>query len=296
MGSMAASAERDRAGEDPTLAWQRYSPRALTDGERWTARDLATLRHRHYRPGGWVAFLRSSLARSAQARRERPEMARQARVWGAWGAVAWGAACALARGREDFRLRPLPGMLWWLAVWRMLEWHLGMAEGGDGHARERLSPADAITLARFWLVPVTAGAARSSRGLPLLIVVGGLTDWLDGGVSRRTGRTRLGRDLDTTADLAFLSTAAAAARSQGRISPLAYSILAARHTVGVTIALGATFGRVRRPAIRARPWGAALRTGGLTLAAAGARRTGTALLIAGSLTPTRSTAAHLSPA
>jgi len=34
----------------------------------------------------------------------------------------------------------------------MLDWHLGMAEGGDGRPRERLSPADAITLARFWLV------------------------------------------------------------------------------------------------------------------------------------------------
>jgi phosphatidylglycerophosphate synthase len=223
-------------------------------------------------------------------------MARQARAWGAYGAVAWAAACAAAHGRDDIRLRLIPGLLWWFAVWQMLEWHLGMAEGGDGYPRERLSSADAITLARFWLIPAASGTARSPRGLPTVILLGGLTDWLDGSLARRRGRTRLGRDLDTTADLAFLTTTAIAARGAGRLSPLGYSVLTARHTLGLAVSLAAVFGRARRPAIRARPWGAALRISGLAICTAGATRAGTALLVAGCVIPPRSTAAHLSPA
>lgn len=178
----------------------------------------------------------------------------------------------------------------------MLDWHLGMAEGGDGHPRERLSPADAITLARFWLAPAAFGTARSPRGLPTVIIIGGLSDWLDGRLARRRGRTRLGRDLDTTADFAFLTAAAFGARAAGRISPLGFAALTLRHTLGLAVALGAVFGRARRPAIRARPWGAILRIGGLAISTTSAKCSGTMLLILGSIVPPRSTAAHLSPA
>lgn len=126
---MAPPEDTDSPGADARSAWQRYSPRPLTDGERWTAQALATLRGRRYRPRAWVAFVGSALERSADDRRERPGIARQARVWGAGGAVAWVGTCAVARGRDDLRPRPLLGLLWWLAVWRMLDWHLGMAEG-----------------------------------------------------------------------------------------------------------------------------------------------------------------------
>ncbi len=296
MPGVAVTEQADPTGADIRCAAQRYSPRPLTDGERWTAEALAKLRRRRYRPSAWVAFLRSSLERSTENRRERPRMARQARVWGVGGAAAWVAACAATRRRNDLRLRPLPGLMWWLAVWRMLDWHLGMAEGGDGHPRERLSPADEFTLARFWLVPVVCGAARSTRGLPTVIILGGLTDWLDGSLARQRGRTRLGRDLDTTADLAFLTASAIAARAQGRVSPLGFTALTARHALGLSVALSAVFGRARRPAIRARPWGAVLRISGLAICATGARRSGTVLLVAGSIVPPRSTAAHLSPA
>lgn len=295
-GSVAPAEQTDPASAGPCSAAQRYSPRPLTDGERWTAATLAELRQRGYRPTAWVAFLRSSLVRSARARRERPRMACQGRAWGMCGAVAWVASCAAARGHADLRLRAVPGLVWWFAVWRMLDWHLGMAETGDGRPRERLSPADAITLARFWLVPAARGTARSSRGLPTVILLGGLSDWLDGRVARRHGRTRLGRDLDTTADLAFLTAIALAGRAEGRIPPLGFAVLTVRHTLGLAVALGAVFGRARRPAIRARPWGAALRIGGLAICATGARRPGTLILVAGSLVPPRSIAPHLSRA
>ena len=221
-------------------------------------------------------------------------MARQARLWSVAGTGCWLGASAAARRRPDLRLRPLPGVLWWLAVWRMLDWHLGMAEGGDGRPRERLSPADAVTLARFWLVPATFATTRSPRGLASVIVLGGLTDWVDGKVARHHGRTRLGRDLDTFADLFFLLSAAAAAHRAHCLGPVGAAAVAARHAAGVALASGAVFTRARRPAIRARPWGALLRFGGLALAAAGNRRTGTTALVAGCLVPPKRTAPRLS--
>lgn len=285
---------RAGAGFRTDPAAQRYSPRPLTEGELWTAEALAELRRRRYRPRAWVTFVASALGRSSRERGARPAMAQQARTWGAAGALAWVVACTVSRGRNQLRPRPLRGLAWWFAVWRMLDWHLGMAEGGDGQRRERLSAADAVTLARFWLVPMTFATARSPRGLPIVIVLGGSSDWLDGALARRRGRTRLGRDLDTTADLAFLSAVAVAARSAGRISPVGFWLLTLRHGVGLGAALGAVFARARRPAIRARPWGGALRIGGLVLCAAGARRSGTVLLVAGSTVPPRSTSPHLS--
>ena len=282
------------AGEPTPLTWERYSPRPLTDGERWTARELTLLRRRGYRPGAWVAFLRSSLERSDANGRERPRMARQARAWGTAGAVAWIAACCSTRNAKQTTLRLTPGLVWWLSVWQMLDGHLGMAEGGDGRPRERLGIADAVTLTRFWLVPMAFGTSRSPNTLPAVIILAGVSDWLDGALARRQGRTRLGRDLDTTADLAFFCSAAIAMRSTGKITPLGFAALAARQSTGLAIALGAVFARARRPAIRARPWGAALRVGGLALSAAGRDRSGTALLLAGCAVPPRSTAKQLS--
>lgn len=183
-----------------------------------------------------------------------------------------------------------------MAVWQMLDWHLGMAEGGDGQPRACLSPADGVTMTRFWLVPMLPAVAHSPAGLPGVILAGGVTDWLDGELARRHGRTRLGRDLDTTADLAFLTTAAVTARATGRITPLGFRALAAREATGVGVSLLAVFTRARRPAIRARPWGALPRISGLATSTAGLQRTGAALLVIGCLIPPRSTAPHLSPA
>jgi phosphatidylglycerophosphate synthase len=196
---------------------------------------------------------------------------------------------------RDFRLRPAAGLAWWLLVWRMLDWHLGMAEGGDGQPLERLSAADAVTLARFWLVPVLPAARYSRAGLPAVILAGGVTDWLDGALARRDGRTRLGRDLDTTADLALIVIAGVSARAAGRLTPVAFTTLSVRYASGVALSTVAVFGRGRRPAIHARPWGAVPRIIGLAMCTAGLRRGGTAVLVIGCIVPPRSTAPHLSP-
>jgi len=272
----------------------RYSPRPLTEGEQWTAAALAALRRRRYRPRAWWAFVRDSQARSRATRAQRPALARQAAEWGVTGGIVWVGAVLVARRFRGPAPGVAAGLAWWLAVWRMLDWHLGMAEGGDGAARARLAPADAVTLARFWLVPALPAAARSGRALPVLIALGGATDWIDGALARRHGRTRLGRDLDTTADLVFFSVAAVAAHRAGRLGPVGTGAIAARHGAGLALSLGAVFGRARRPAIRARPLGALLRATGLVASAAGAPRAGTPILVAGCLVPPRSTAPDLS--
>jgi phosphatidylglycerophosphate synthase len=274
-------------GDDADLAWRRFSPRPLTSGERWTARELEALRGRRYAPRAWLAFVSHSLERARETARARPALARQSRRWGLYGAAGWLASCKTAKltGRTGIELRPLPGLAWWLAVWQMLHWHLGEAEGGNGVPRDRLGRANAVTLTRFWLVPILYGTRRTSVGLAVVIAAGGLTDALDGHLARRDGRTRLGRDLDTFADLVFVCTATFAAYRGERVSPLAASALAVRYSLGLAIATTAVFKHARRPAIRARPSGAALRFGGLALATAGARRAGSALLLAGSLTP-----------
>jgi phosphatidylglycerophosphate synthase len=273
------------------LAARGYSPRPLTDGERWTAGALLELRDSGYRPAGWRSFIARSLTRAAETRRTRPELARQASGWGLAGAGAWIAACRLVARRSERSPKVLAGLLWWASVWKMLDWHLGMAEGGDGEPRKRLSSADAVSLFRFWLVPLLSPLRTTERAFPALIAVGGLSDWLDGVLARSRGRTRLGRDLDTTADLAFLGTAVAVAGAADRLPRLAAYALAARYATGTLLALVAVFGRARRPAVRARPWGGALRVSGLVLATAGLRRTGTVTLVAGCLVPPRSTAA-----
>jgi phosphatidylglycerophosphate synthase len=272
----------------------RYSPRPLTEGEQWTAEALTALRRRRYRPRAWAAFLRESQARSRATRAQRPALARQAAGWGVAGGLAWVGAVLVARRRHVPAPSLAGGLIWWIAVWRMLDWHLGMAEGGDGAPRARLSPADAVTLTRFWLVPALPGAAHGRRALPAVIALGGATDWLDGAVARRHGRTRLGRDLDTTADLVFFSVAAATAYRTGRLGPVGAGAIAARHAAGLAISLAAVFGRARRPAIRARPLGGHLRATGLLASAAGARRAGTVILVFGCLVPPRSTTPDLS--
>jgi cardiolipin synthase len=262
-------------------------PRPLTDGERWTADALADLRGARYAPRAWLEFFAGARERSRRTRAQRPALARQAARWGIAGAAAWTVGCVAARRARGPRPSVIGGLAWWLAVWRMLDWHLGMAEGSDGVPRTRLSTADAVTLTRFWLVPALPAAARGGAALPVVIALGGATDWLDGVLAREYGSTRLGRDLDTTADLAFFSVATLSARRARRLSRLGAWAIAARHGAGLAISLAAFFGRAQKPPIAPRRHGAPLRAGGLVLCAAGRRGTGTPLLIAGCALPPR---------
>src|SRR5262249_9280139 len=180
------------------------------------------------------------------------------------------------------------GLVWWAGVGRMLEWHLGMAEGSDGVPRDRLSGAGAGALSRLWLVPVLREVRDSPPRLCALILLGGITDWLDGALAGAEG-TRLGRDLDTVADLAFFGAATRAVHDAGRLPSFAATALGVRYLIGPLLEVAFAFRHARRRVITPRRWGAPLRASGLALAAAGACRTGGALSTLGcGALPTRS--------
>jgi len=141
----------------------------LTEGERWTRAELARLRENGWRPRAWVTFVRAAQIRTNLTRHRRPALARQAAAWMLMGAAAWliaarrlvGSPFARARGR---------GLIWWGACAVMLDWHLGMLETPEGRTA-RLGAADALTLARAWLVP--AVAERAEPALLLLAYFAG---------------------------------------------------------------------------------------------------------------------------
>jgi len=62
-------------------------------------------------------------------------------------------------------------------------------------------------------------------------------------------------------------------------------VVGARYALGASLSVALTFGRARRPALRARRVGGPLRFGGLLAAGAGRRRAGTALVLAGCAIP-----------
>lgn len=220
----------------------------LSEGERWAADALTALRRRGFSPAATVGFLRDSLRRAGETRGQHPELASQARLWagvGTTGALALREAAACAG-------RPVPGresLLGWLvALALMLDWHLGMVEGIDGSTRERLSPADALTLSRATAAPFLAAAPPDRSWFVLLLGCAGTTDLLDGCLARRgNGPTRLGRDFDSLADAAFRIAASRGARRAGWIDAGAERALVARQMVFLAVALWHWFGRSERP-------------------------------------------------
>jgi phosphatidylglycerophosphate synthase len=133
----------------------------------------------------------------------------------------------------------------------MLDWHLGMVEGPGGEVRDRLSAADALTLARVSMVPFLAvhgdPERRSGPAFSALLILAGATDALDGILARRTGETRLGRDLDPIADALTSAAAARAARQAGWLPASAARLATARSAIPLTSVAAGYFGTGRRP-------------------------------------------------
>lgn len=223
----------------------------MTDGERWAADELETLRAARFTPRAWLGFLRSSFRRAARTRRERPEVANQARRWAAAGYTAGLGASAAARRAGIAAPRPTAWTVWWLATAAMLDWHLGMVEGTGGERRDRLSPADAFTLLRLGLVPFLA--VDRSRGpdadaYALLLLAAGATDLADGALARGHGPTRLGRDLDTVADMLVGGAGVRTARRAGWIRPGPAALATGRHALPVAVVTASYLGSGHRPA------------------------------------------------
>jgi len=102
----------------------------LTEGERWATDALTTLRAAGFAPTAVIRFVQESLDRAADTLVRRRGLARQARRW----SIA-GAGTMLTLREALSRLgRALPSrsvLLTWGAIQAaMLEWHLGMVEGG----------------------------------------------------------------------------------------------------------------------------------------------------------------------
>jgi len=250
----------------------------LTEGEEWTRAQLARLLHARFTPRAVAGFLAASQRRATTVRRSRPEVARREAVWAAIGAGGW---LLLARlGVEPFRRRLRSGLCGWGATIVMLDWHLGMLETPDGRPRN-LGPADAATLLRAWLVPAVAD--RPSAGLCAL---GFGTDVLDGTLARASEPTRLGRDLETLVDAAFVVAALRGARRRGWLGTAPIVGEGLRLLGGFIYALGVYFGRADAPDARLLRAGrvvAPVRAVGIVLAGAGRRRVGERFLVAGSV-------------
>jgi phosphatidylglycerophosphate synthase len=170
-------------------------------------------------------------------------------------------------------------LVWWALTLVMLDWHLGMLETADGRARP-LGAADALTLARVWLVP----AVLENPG-PALCAAGFVTDALDGVAARSLGEpTRAGRDLEGLADACFAAALLTGLRRRGAIGPAASAAELARLGAGFSYSLAVYFGRAEAPdrelTRAARPT-TVVRAAGLMSAAAGRRKLGTALVASG---------------
>jgi phosphatidylglycerophosphate synthase len=252
--------------------------RALTAGEVWAREQLELLLASRFAPGATGRFVAASWRRSAKIRAARPELARRAYTWLALGTAAWLAPAAA--GVQPFRRRLGVGLAWWGSTSVMLDWHLGMFETEDGRPRQ-LGAADALTLARAWLVPVVADS-------PTVLVCGlaAVADALDGWLARRTEPTRAGRDLEGLVDACFALAALRGLTRAGRLGRAAGLAEASRLTAGVGYATFAYLGRVRAPEVplvHAARSTSAVRFAGVLAAAAGRRRVGGALLVSGSV-------------
>jgi phosphatidylglycerophosphate synthase len=243
----------------------------VTEGELWARAELEHLLDRRFSPVAIAGFLDASFRRSADVRRSRPELARQSRRWMAVGAAAW--------LLPPFRRRARVGLAWWALTALILDWHLGMVETPDGRPRP-LSCADALTLARAWLVPVAARAPT-----PAVIGAAALSDVLDGALARRGEPTRAGRDLEGLVDACFGAAALLGALRRGAVAPAAVGAELARVGAGFGYALVVYFGRAGAPdprVTRAARLTTPVRAAGLIAAGLGRRRLASALLAAGS--------------
>jgi len=141
-----------------------------------------------------------------------------------FGAAAWLAPAAMRA--EPFRRRLRFGLAWWGLTAVMLDLHLAMFETEDGRPRP-LGAADALTLARAWLVPVVADS-------PTVLVCGlaAATDALDGRLARRAEPTRAGRDLEALVDACFVLAALRGLTRRRRLARVAALVEAGRLTGG----------------------------------------------------------------
>ena len=251
----------------------------MTAGEQWAADELAQLRTGGFTPRALAAFLVASDRRAREVRRDRPALARRARAWDLTGAVAYVAVLRPGRGSGRGPRAAVATAAWWTTVALMLDWHLGMVESTAGEPRN-LGAADALTLARAWLVPLIAAGPE-----PALVLLAAATDALDGPLARASVPTRAGRDLEGLVDLAVLSAGLSAASRRGTVAPAVLALELARVSAGFAYGVAAYFARAQPPAtwvLRAGRATTPVRAAGLLAATSGRRGAANVLVGGGS--------------
>lgn len=151
----------------------------LTDSRAATNALLGMVREAHFRPHAVARFLREATHRSVRQAASRPVALAEI-------TVLHGLVLALPRYGG-------PGWRWVAASWTLSALHLGLLEH-----RDRLSPADALTLVRGNLPATAIGSHRWAGVLAIA------ADLADGRLARRHGSvTPFGDYADSFADAAF---------------------------------------------------------------------------------------------
>lgn len=213
----------------------------MTEGEGWTAEQLAELRAARYAPGAWIRLLARSFARARESRADRRRAHRQTLAIGVVGVAPW--VVALAAGRPWLALA---GALWWLLVTLMVDWHLGMLEDPFGRRLDGLGLANLLSIARAAIVPALVVASPAL--LLALLVPAGITDAIDGRVARaRREESRLGVSLDGCVDGLVVGAAAIGAARADLLPWWVAALALGRHALQWLVLAAVSFARAQAP-------------------------------------------------
>lgn len=151
----------------------------LTDSRAATNALLGMLRRDHWRPHAVARFLGQAVGRSARQAARRPR---------ALGQITVLHGLLLARAGQQ-----RPGRVWVATSWTLSVLHLGLLEH-----RDRLAPADVLTLIRGTLPATATGSSRWSGLLAIAL------DLADGRLARNQGTVSpFGDYADSFADAAY---------------------------------------------------------------------------------------------
>ncbi|HVA91799.1 MAG TPA: CDP-alcohol phosphatidyltransferase family protein [Chloroflexota bacterium] len=226
--------------------------------EPWTIQLLADLQAGDYQPTAWVRFFHESWRRARATARHYPALL------DAWRnlslAVLAGSAVPLTCAWRRYGSRPARRMGGMLLAGLALQQadayiHLGLNRRlPDGLLLPAFGPAIWLSYLRgsvaYWLLAATGAGLDISRLAPGALIVGALTDALDGPIAHRLGQaTKLGAYVDGEADLVLAVALTQAAVRHGALPARARWLPAARYALPVGVAFGAALLGGRTPAL-----------------------------------------------
>ena len=226
--------------------------------EPWTIQLLADLQAAGYRPLAWVRFFNESWRRARATASHHPTLVE------AWQnlslAVLAGSAIPLACAWQRHGPRTAGRMGGLLLAGLVLQQgdtyvHLGLNRRlHDGLLLPAFGPAIWLSYLRgsvaYWLLATIGARLDSSRLAPGALVVGALTDALDGPIARHFGQaTKLGAYADGEADLVLAVALTLAGVRHGTLPASARWLPAARYALPIGVAFGVAFAGSRPPAL-----------------------------------------------